>query len=321
MAGGTTTPELVGAASNAGALGIIAGGLASPQTMADQLLAARALTSAPLGVNLFVPQPIPQNADEIEAYAQTLVAETHRYGVALGTPQYSDHDWADKLEIIHDLKPELVSFTFGFPATRELARMRGAGITTLASVASPVEAQVACDRGFDAVVVQGPKAGGHRFTLDPGATPPTQPLATLLAAVTNSCDVPVIAAGGLANHRDLEQALHLGAVAGQFGTAFLLADEAGTPEVHRRALTDSTFAKTSVTRAFTGRYARSLHNRFIDDHGADGISAFPNVAFLTGPVLAAAARIGDPNGTSLWAGVEFRQSVSGPAASIVASLA
>jgi len=88
---------------------------------------------------------------------------------------------------------------------------------------------------------------------------------------------------------------------GQFGTAFLLADEAGTSPVHRAALTDGHFTQTAVTRAFTGRYARALRNRFIDDHDAQAVTGFPNVAFAAGPVLAAAARSGDPQGTSLWA--------------------
>jgi nitronate monooxygenase len=114
--------------------------------------------------------------------------------------------------------------------------------------------------------------------------------------------------------------LYAGAAAGQFGTAFLLADEAGTNPVHRAALTDGAFTQTVVTRAFTGRYARALRNRFIDDHDAQAVAGFPNVAFLTGPVLAAAAKCGDPQRTSLWAGTAFGQASSAPAAAIVAKL-
>ena len=321
MAAGPSTPKLAAAVSNAGGLGFLAGGLVSAQTLADDLTAARKCTSGPLGVNLFVPQPVPSNDVEIKSYAAVLAAEAERYGVMLGEPRYRDDDWAVKLEVVYTMKPDLVSFTFGLPEADVLARIKTAGISAVATVTSLDEAQVASARGVDALVVQGPKAGGHSATFDPLAPPPRQPLEDLLAALTGLCQIPVIAAGGLATAADLDRMLQAGAVAGQFGTAFLLADEAATNPVHRAALTDGAFTQTAVTRAFTGRYARALRNRFIDDHDAQAVAGFPNVAFLTGPVLAAAAKIGDPQGTSLWAGTAFRQAWSAPAAAIVAKLA
>jgi nitronate monooxygenase len=301
-------------------VGFLAGGFVTAQTLADKLAAARVLTSGPLGVNVFVPQPVPTNTAELNEYAAALATEAEHYGVALGEPRYSDDDWEAKLEVVHDLKPELVSFTFGLPGADELARIKGAGITTLAGVTSLKEALTAADAGFDALVAQGPKAGGHSFIFDGFAPAPTQPLEDLVASITGRCHLPVIAAGGLATAADLDSALKAGAVAGQFGTAFLLADEAGTKAVHRAALTDPAFAKTSVTRAFTGRYARGLRNRFIDEHDHHAVAGFPNVFYLAGPVLAAAATSGDPQGTSLWAGTEFRHASAARAADIVAKL-
>jgi nitronate monooxygenase len=274
MAGGPSTPELVAAVSNTGGLGFLAGGFTTAQKLAESLAAARALTSGPLGVNVFVPQPTPTNTAELKGYAAALAGEAEHYGVALGEPRYSDDDWDAKLEVVHDLKPELVSFTFGLPGADELARIKGAGITVVAGVTSLEEALAAADRGFDALVVQGPKAGGHSFVFDGHAPAPTQSLEDLLASITGRCRLPVIAAGGLATAADLNRALQAGAVAGQFGTAFLLADEAGTKAVHRSALTDPAFAETSVTRAFTGRYARGLRNRFIDEHDHQAVAGF-----------------------------------------------
>jgi nitronate monooxygenase len=320
MAGGPSTPELAAAVTNAGGLGFLAGGFVTAQTLADSLVAARALTPGPLGVNVFVPQPTPANTAELNGYAAALATEAERYGVALGEPRYSDDDWEAKLEVIHDVKPELVSFTFGLPGATELARIKGAGIAVVAGVTSLDDALAAADQEFDALVVQGPKAGGHSFIFDPLAPAPTRPLEDLLASITARCQPPVIATGGLANADSLDRVLQAGAVAGQFGTAFLLADEAGTKAVHRAALTDPAFAETSVTRAFTGRFARGLRNRFIDAHDDQAVTGFPNIFYLAAPVLAAAAASGDPQGTSLWAGTEFRQALAAPAADIVAGL-
>jgi nitronate monooxygenase len=243
------------------------------------------LTSGPLGVNLFVPQPKPTNTAELNAYAATLAAEAEHYGVAVGEPRYSDDDWDAKLEAVHDLKPELVSFTFGLPSADEVARIKGSDITVVAGATSLGEALEAAALGLDALVVQGPKAGGHSFIFDGLAPAPTQPLEDLLASVTGRCQLPVIAAGGLADADDLAFVLQAGAVAGQFGTAFLLADEAGTKATHRAALADPAFAETSVTRAFTGRYARGLRNRFIDEHDHQAVAGFPNIFFLAAPAM------------------------------------
>jgi len=320
MAGGPSTPELVAAVTNAGGLGFLAGGFATAQTLAASLEAARALTSGPVGVNVFVPQPVPTNSTELNAYAAALAPEAEHYGVALGQPRYSDDEWDEKLEVVHDLKPEMVSFTFGLPGADELARIKGAGITAVAGVTLLEEALAAADLGFDALVAQGPKAGGHSFIFDGLAPAHTQPLEHLLASITGRCQLPVIAAGGLATAADLDSALRAGAVAGQFGTAFLLANEAGTKAAHRAALTDPAFNETTVTRAFSGRYARGLRNRFIDEHDHQAVTGFPNVFYLAAPVLAAAATSGDPQGTSLWAGTGFRQASAAPAADIVAGL-
>jgi nitronate monooxygenase len=191
----------------------------------------------------------------------------------------------------------------------------------LATVTSVDEAAIALGCGVDAVVAQGPGAGGHRATFDQLATPPVATLDDLLVTLTAKFDCPVVAAGGLATAADVERVRTAGAVAAQVGTALLLADEAGTNPVHRAALRDPQFDQTVLTRVFTGRYARSLRNRFIDEHDQDAIVGFPAVARITGPILAAAVRSGDPHGTSLWAGIAFKDAKTGSAVDIVRELA
>jgi nitronate monooxygenase len=174
--------------------------------------------------------------------------------------------------------------------------------------------------GVDAVAAQGPSAGGHRGTFDPAARPASQPLGELLAEVKAGVDVPVVAAGGLMTADDVGRVLAAGAVAAQLGTAFLLADEAGSSPVHRAALQDPQFTETVVTRAFSGRYARGLRNRFIDEHEAEAPFGYPEIHWLTSPLRAASVRARDPHAVNVWAGTGFRNARAATVASIMAGL-
>ena len=321
MAGGPSTPALAAAVTNAGGLGILAAGMLSAEEMAEAIATVRKLTSGAIGVNLFVPQPRHCTAAQLRAFAAALSLEATDYGVTLGRPCHDDDDWAAKLDVVCDLRPEVVSFAFGSPTERQCCRLTRAGILTLATVTTVDEAERALSCGVDAVVAQGPRAGGHRATFDPLAVPADAPLDDLVAALIAGVDCPVVAAGGIATATDVMRVRCAGATAAQIGTALLLADEAGTNLVHRAALRDPQFDQTVITRAFTGRYARALRNRFIDEHERDAISGFPEVARMTAPVLAAAARTGDPHGTSLWAGTAFRHTKTGSAVDIVRELA
>ncbi len=320
MAGGPSTPELAAAGTNAGGLGFLAAGYLSAEVLAERIAAARSLTTGPLGVNLFVPQPSAATPAAIEAYAATLAADAQRYGVELGNPAFTDDDWAAKVELLLDVRPEVASFTFGLPAAAECKRLRDAGVATVATVTSVDEADAAASCGVGAIAVQGPSAGGHRGTFDPVAEPNPQPLDELLAAVIGRVDVPVVAAGGLMSADDVARVVGKGAVAAQLGTAFLLADEAGSSPVHRTALQDPQFTETHVTKAFSGRYARGLRNRFMNDHDAHAPFGYPEVHYLTGPLRAGSVRAGDPHGTNVWAGTGFKAIRTGSVADIIAGL-
>jgi nitronate monooxygenase len=167
MAGGPSTPELAAAGSNAGGLGFVPGGYLTVEMFAERVAAAQGLTTGPLGVNLFVPGPSAAVPSLIDAYAMSLAEEAERYDVALGKPRFDDDAWTAKLDAVMDLKPEALSFTFGLPAPDEVARLRGTGIYTIATVTTLAEAELAVASGVDALAAQGPAAGGHRGTFDP----------------------------------------------------------------------------------------------------------------------------------------------------------
>jgi len=319
MAGGSGTPALAAAVSDTGGLGFLPAGYLCAQRFAETIAATRALGSGPIGVNLFVPQPCIASDAEIERYRRLVEPLARRYGVEPGRPHPDDDGWAAKLDVISDLRPEAVSFTFGCPEAAVLTRLRSRGVLTMVTVSSRAEAAQAVGAGADALGVQGPEAGGPRSIFDPAAEPPTEPLGTLLAQ-TVGLGVPVVAAGGAGDAAAVRRILDGGAVAAQVGTALLLCDEAGTSTAHRGALRDPQFAETVVTRAFSGRYARGLANDFTARLSAAAPPAYPQVNHITGPVRAAAAAAADPQGVSLWAGTAWRGTAGGSAADVVAAL-
>lgn len=323
MAGGPSTPALAAAVSQAGGLGFVAGGYRTPQQLADDITAARAATTGPVGANLFVPQPSDADVVLLDDYADLLAPLADHYGVELGRPRFGDDDcWPEKLEVIADLRPTVVSFTFGAPPPEDLERLRALRILSVVTVTSAYEAGIAVAHGADALVVQGPCAGGHRGTFAPDVEPGNDPLDDLLAEIGHAHGgVPLVAAGGLGTRADVAGVLGRGAVAAQIGTALLLADEAGTNPTHRAALTNPEFGNTTVTCAFSGRYARSLENDFTRAFEAVAPVGYPEINHMTTPIRAAAVAIDDPHGTSLWAGTAFRSVRGGPAADIVTALA
>jgi nitronate monooxygenase len=313
LAGGPSTPELAAAVSNADGLGFLAAGYLAPDVFAEQLRRVRELTRAPIGVNLFVLEDTGVDDDAVAAYARELEPEARARGVELGRPRFDD-DWlAEKLEAIMRADVEVVSTTFGCLAPDAVARLQDRGTRVWATVTAAHEARAARDAGVDALVVQGTEAGGHRgaWRDDGGATP----LHELLASI--DVGLPLVATGGIVDRNGVATVLHAGAQAAQVGTAFLLAPEAGTSEPHRRALRSG--GETAFTRAFTGRTARGIVNRFMVEHpGAP--AAYPHIHHLTAPLRAAARAVGDADGINLWAGVNYAHAEELPAAEIVAKL-
>jgi nitronate monooxygenase len=301
MAGGPSAPALCAAVTEAGGLGLLAGAYRAPAGLADDIAATRALTPGPFGVNLFVPRIDAAPERDLRAYVERLGAEGERYGVAVGAPRDDDDDgWDEKVALLLDARIAVASFTFGCPPPQTIAALRSAGTEAWVTVNCPEEAEIARDAGADALVVQGVEAGGHQGGwLHPG-DPDGFGLLALLRVVASRVDLPLVAAGGLTDGAAVAAALVAGARAAQPGTAFLCADEAGTDPVYRAALARG--GATRATRAFSGRTARGLRNRFMDEHGPHAPAAFPAVAQATGPIRAAARAAGDPGAMSLWAG-------------------
>jgi nitronate monooxygenase len=315
LAGGPSTPRLAAAVSGAGGLGFLGAGYLSAQRLADDVHATRGLTGEPFGVNLFVPGP-PSPPDAVAAYAASLAGEAQRAGVPLGEGRWSDDDFGAKVDLLAGDPVAVVSFTFGCPAPEVVDRLRAAGSEVWVTVTSTAEARTAATAGADALVVQGAEAGGHRggFT-DSDETVGLLPLLQLVAAAT---DLPLVAAGGIATGAGVAAVLAAGARAASVGSAFLSCPEAGTPEVLRQSLRGT--APTALTRAFTGRAARGIRNRLLDEHAADAPSAYPEVHFLTAPLRQAARAAGDPDVVNLWAGQAYQLTAELPAAELVRRL-
>jgi nitronate monooxygenase len=320
MAGGPSTPELAAAVSTGGGLGFLAAGYKSAVQMESEIARTRDLTSAPFGVNLFVPQSSFADPALLSDYAAELAGDARRYGVDVGNPKFDADDWDNKLDVVQRLAPAVVSFAFDAPESSVVKRMHGSGIAVLITVTTVAEAVSAAEAGADALIVQGPEAGGHRGTFLATGPIDETPLDLLLQQVLKAVELPVIAAGGIVTAADTARVLAKGAVAVQAGTAFLRAVEAGTRPVHRAALSSPEFTTTQVTRAFTGRYARGLSNAFMKDHDPSAPAGYPEVHHMTAPIRAAAAKAGDPHRVNLWAGTGYARTVEGTAMEILRTL-
>ncbi|AEV19492.1 2-nitropropane dioxygenase NPD [Geobacillus thermoleovorans CCB_US3_UF5] len=321
MAGGVSTPKLAAAVSNAGGLGFLAGGYKTAEAMRKEIHKLRTLTDRPFGVNVFVPGDKTVDEKALERYRAVLESEAERLGASVGEPKWEDDDWAAKLDVLLQERVPVVSFTFGCPDKEVIAALQKAGSFVIVTVTAVEEAEMAAEAGANALCVQGAEAGGHRasFGNDPEQDEALE-LFPLLARVRAAVQVPLVVAGGIMDGRGIAAALKAGASAVQLGTAFLRCPESGAHPLHKQALADPRFVETAVTRAFTGRPARGLVNRFMAEYRAMAPAAYPHVHHMTKPLRAASAKAGDPEGMSLWAGTGYRLARELPAAELVEEL-
>ncbi|MFF9847876.1 nitronate monooxygenase [Streptomyces litmocidini] len=326
MAGGASCPELVGAVCEAGALGFLAAGYKTAGGLYQEIKRVRGLTARPFGVNLFMPQDgRPADPAAVEVYRHQLAGEAAWYDTPLGETDDSRDDAYDaKLAILLEDPVPVVSFTFGCPAKETFHAFDRVGTYTIVTVTSADEALAAQRAGADAVCVQGVEAGGHQGThrddpADEGA--PGTGLLTLVTQVREAVALPIVAAGGIMRGAQIAAVLAAGADAAQLGTAFLGCPESGAHPLHKQALTDPLFTRTALTRAFSGRPARGLVNRFVREHGPYAPAAYPEIHHLTAPLRKAAAAAGDAQGMALWAGQGHRLARELPAGQLVEVLA
>ncbi|MFJ3924090.1 nitronate monooxygenase [Streptomyces sp. NPDC090022] len=322
MAGGASCPPLAAAVCEAGALGFLAGGYKTADGMYQEVKRLRGLTRRPFGVNLFLPQTAYVDPAAVEAYRGQLAGEASWYETSLAADDIvgtCDDGYDAKLAILLEDPVPVVSFTFGCPTPAALAGLRAAGTCTVVTVTSVEEARTAQAAGAAAVCVQGIEAGGHQGTHrdDPQADGTGVGLLALVAQVREAVALPIVAAGGLMRGSQIAAVLAAGAEAAQLGTAFLACPESGAHALHKKALTDPLFVRTELTRAFSGRPARGLVNRFMREHGPYAPAAYPQVHYLTAGLRKAAAAAGDPQGMALWAGQGHRLARALPAGELV----
>jgi nitronate monooxygenase len=316
LAGGPSTPELAAAVSEAGGLGFLAAGYLTAVDLEHRIAALQKLTDKRFGVNVFVPGDGPAAGDSYAEYVERLSGWGAE--IEFGEPRYSDDDWEAKLELLRADPPAVVSFTFGCPEPAVIDSLRAVGAEVWVTVTSPDEAREAHAAGASGLAVQGAEAGGHRGSFRDEPDLPVFGLLPLLALVRAAAPLPLVASGGIANGAAVAAVLCAGASAAQLGSAFLLALEAGTASAHRAAL--QTSGRTVLTRAFTGRLARGVHNRFIAEHEEAAPIAYPEVHYLTSPMRRAAREQGNPELINLWAGEAHELALELPAGEIVSRL-
>ncbi|MFI9805668.1 nitronate monooxygenase [Streptomyces sp. NPDC052301] len=320
MAGGGSVPQLAAAVSEAGGLGFLAAGYKTADGMYQEIKQLRGLTARPFGVNVFIPQPEYAESGAVEVYAHQLAGEAAWYETELGDPDSGRDDGYDaKLAVLLDNPVPVVSFHFGVPSREAVDALHRAGTFILVTATTAEEARAVERAGADAVIAQGVEAGGHLGTHRdiPENDGSGIGLLSLIAQIREGVGIPVVAAGGLMRGSQIAAVLAAGASAAQLGTAFLATPESGAHALHKQALTDPLFARTELTRAFSGRPARGLVNRFLREHGPYAPAAYPDIHHLTSPLRKAAAKAGDAQGMALWAGQGHRMARELPAGRLV----
>lgn len=276
---GVTTPSFVAASCEAGALGFIAAGYLNKEELISFIQNVKTKTRRPFGVNVFIqdePRPDKQTLIEAKAALQPIYDE-----LSITTePSFTfENHFSEQLEAILTENIRVVSFTFGLPSKEMIQRLKENNVFLMATATTKDEALAVATAGFDAVILQGREAGGHRGSF----IQPTEfiPLEELITQVQGTISIPIIAAGGLMTREQISKALALGADAVQIGTALLVADECEIPPAYKQAILDSREGSTGMITAFTGKPARGLLNDFSHRLQNAVIAPYPYQHLLT----------------------------------------
>jgi nitronate monooxygenase len=303
---GVQGTDLALAVSGAGALGSLPCAMLSVSALGDALLQIQA-RGLPVNLNFFCHVPAPADPQREAAWRSTLSPYFREMGVdsAAAVPHTARAPFTDAIaDLLAPFRPPVISFHFGLPSDVLLARVRSWGTRILSSATTVEEAVWLQRRGVDAIIAQGLEAGGHRgMFLTQDTTTQVGTLA-LVPQIVRSVDLPVIAAGGIADAGGVAAAMALGASGVQVGTAYLLCPETATSAVHRHALQSDAARHTSLTRVFSGRPARSIVNRIMRELAAREavVPAFPLASAALAPLRQAAESRGLGDFSPLWAG-------------------
>lgn len=322
MAGGVSTPELAAAVSNAGGLGSLGLAYSTADEIRTILKATQKLTTHSLAANLFVPE---KNISVTEAEIQKAILATSKYRKELDIhttpdlhPPYN-LDFDQQFDAILEMTPALFTFCFGLISKDHIKECKKRNIAVAGTATSADEGLLLQELGVDIVIAQGIEAGGHRGLFSATDEDPKISCLELTKVLVEKLHLPVVAAGALMTFSHVQMALQIGAQATQHGTAFLLAKEAGTSKPYRKALLSKDSVRTKTTRAFSGRLARGIENRFMTemDKSSADILPFPVQNAFTRDIRKKAAELDRSEFLTLWAGTEYQKAQEGSAQDIV----
>ncbi|SDE49313.1 nitronate monooxygenase [Paenibacillus sp. UNCCL117] len=320
MAGGPAGPELAAAVSNAGGLGNLGAGYLSPQQLSQAIRDVRLRTDRPFGVNLFVPEPFAESAEEIRQMKDRLQAYRVQFGIASApAPSSYAESFEEQVQAVLDEQVPVCSFTFGIPSQDVIQALKRQGTVVIGTATTVQEALQLEAAEVDVIVAQGSEAGGHRGSfLNDGAEPLIGTMA-LVPQIADQVSLPIIAAGGIMDGRGLAASLALGASAVQMGTAFLACPESGAHPVYKQRILSAREDDTEITTVYSGKAARGIITDFMKDMRdySGTIPPYPIQNALTRDIRQAAAKAGDPEYMSLWAGQGLRLATGRTADDIV----
>jgi nitronate monooxygenase len=317
-----TTASLVSEASAAGALGFVGAAYHAPARIAELAREIRARTDRPFGINLFAPLAPGEARDPSHAIARLVPYHAELGLDAPVIPAGATFTFDEQLDAALESGAPVLGFTFGLLPADAMERAKARGVFVIGTATTVEEATLLERSGVDAIAAQGSEAGAHRGTFARDFESAMVGTIALVPQMVDAVRVPVIASGGIMDGRGIVAALALGAAAAQMGTAFLVTDEAGVSDAYKRAILAATEDATRVTRAFSGRPARGIANRFMDDVERDpsAILPYPLQNALTRAMRAEASRQGRTDMLSLWAGQGVRLARREGAAALVRRL-
>jgi|ERR1700733_6238484 nitronate monooxygenase len=307
--GGLSTQRLTATVSNFGGLGSFGAHGLNPSAIKDVIAEIRMLTSKPFAINLWVSmEDEGARTSGSEAFARSL-ASLSGHIQALGgmLPTFAPYvpvKFEDQVRVLLDAKVPVFSFIYGIPPKEILDECRAQGILTIGTATTPDEAVVLEQAGVDVVAASGFESGGHRGSFLRPSEESLTGTFSLVPQIVDSVSVPVVAAGGIADARGVVAAFALGAEGVQIGTAFLACEESGASPLHRNALLSGNARRTGLTRGFTGRLARGIHNQLLEELNRPGIEIlpYPLQRILLKNLTVVAEEAAKPEFLQLWAG-------------------
>ena len=307
--GGFSSQRLTAEVSNFGGLGSFGANALAPEAIKDVIAEIRSLTSKPFAMNLWVSMEDEgaRTSDESAFNRSLAPLAAHLAELGAARPAYKPYSpirFEDQVRVLLDAKVPVFSFIFGIPPREVLEECRAKGIVTIGAATTPDEAAALQQARVDAIAASGFEAGGHRASFLRAAQDSLMGTLSLVPQVVDIVDVPVIAAGGIGDARGVIAAMALGAEAVQMGTVFLTSEGSGSSRLHRKTLLERKAGYTALTKGFTGRLARGIHNRLMDELNREGteILPYPLQRGLVRNLSIAAEAAGRSDLLPMWAG-------------------